>query len=228
MRTIAIHQPNFIPWLGYFYKMAHADIFVLLDDVLHSKQSYTNRAKIKTPNGIKRLSVPLAKKEVMIKDIPIACDGKWNRRHIKLIHDSYCKAPFFELYYAGLEEIFLSKWELLVDFNVSGIMYLKRALQLNTEIVRSSELRISEDDKNKRNLSICKELDGDIYLSGDGGGRQYNMEKMFRDENLEVKYTNFEHPIYNQLWGGFEYGLSAIDLLFNHGPEAKDFLIGEP
>lgn len=226
MTTIAIHQPNFIPWCGYFYKMSKADIFVLLDDVLHSKKSYTNRINIKTPNGIKRLTVPLLKKEILIKDIPISNDGKWNRQQIKLIHDSYSKAPYFNDYYSGLEEIFLDQWNYLVDFNIENINFIKNNLGINTNIIRSSELDIDNTDKNNRNLMITKELGGDVYLSGDGGGRQYNVEEMFHTEGLEVQYTSFSHPIYNQLWGDFEFGLSILDLLFNEGPNSLKLLMG--
>ena len=224
MKTVAIHQPNFLPWLGYFYKMAYADVFVLLNNVLHSKKSYTNRVKIKTPNGIRRLTVPLAKKEILIKDIPIANDSKWNKKHIKLIHDSYSKATYFNDYYPQLEEIFLKQWDFLVDFNISNIIFLKKAFNLQTELIRSSELSALSEDKNQRNLSICKELNGDIYLSGDGGGRQYNMEALFKEEGLEVRYSNFRHPVYQQLWGDFEKGLSSIDLIFNYGPESPRIL----
>jgi len=227
MRTVSIHQPNYIPWLGFFYKMAKADIFVLLDDVLHSKQSYTNRVNIKTANGIKRLTVPLAKKEIEIKDIPIFNDKKWNKSHIKLIHDSYCKAPYFSKYYYELEKIYERQWEYLVDFNIENILFIKQKLNINTEIIKSSELNLDEEDKNRRNLNICKELGGNIYLSGDGGGKQYNLEKMFWDEGLEVKYTNFHHPIYKQLWGEFEPGLSAVDLLFNEGDHSHNILMDE-
>jgi hypothetical protein len=226
MKTVAIHQPNFMPWLGYFYKMAHADVFVLLDDVLHSKQSYTNRTNIKTSNGIKRLSIPLSKKEILIKDIPIATDGKWNKKHIKLIHDSYSKASFFQKYYPELKQLFLTEWDFLVDFNIATIQFIRKAFQIHTKLVRSSELLINEKDKNKRNLSICKAFNALIYLSGDGGGRQYNLEEIFGNEGLEVTYTNFSHPTYKQLWNGFEAGLSSIDLLFNHGPESNKILFG--
>ena len=226
MKTIAIHQPNYIPWLGFFFKMAKADIFVLLDDVLHSKQSYTNRVNIKTANGIKRLTVPLAKKEILIKDIPISDDKKWNKRHIKLIHDSYCKAPYFNNYYSELEKIYEKHWEYLVDFNIENILFIKQKLNIKTEIIKSSDLKLNEEDKNRRNLNICKELGGSIYLSGDGGGKQYNLEKMFWEEGLGVEYTNFHHPIYKQLWGEFEPGLSTIDLLFNEGVQSKKIMTG--
>lgn len=222
--TIAIHQPNFIPWIGYFYKMAKADLFVILDDVQHSKKSYTNRANIKTPNGIKRLTVPLSKKEILIKDIPISNDKKWNKQHLKIIHDSYSKAPFFDDYYLDIENFFLKQWEYLANFNIANILYLKEKMNIKTDLIRSSELQIDEVDKNMRNLAICKSCGADIYLSGDGGGRQYNMEEMFKQEGIDVYYTNFKHPEYIQLWGEFVPGLSVIDLLFNKGPESFNVL----
>jgi len=224
MKTIAIHQPNFMPWLGYFYKMAHADIFVLLDDVLHSKGSYTNRVKIKSPNGVKRLTVPLSQKEIAIKDLPVANHEKWQSKQIRLIHDSYSKAACFGEYYCYLEDIYSRTWDYLVDLNIAIIHFLKESLNIDTKLVRSSELHVDDRDKNTRNLSLCKALDGDIYLSGDGGGRQYNLEDLFHKENMEVQYANFKHPVYEQLWGDFEYGLSAIDLILNHGQESRNIL----
>ncbi|MFV0269502.1 MAG: WbqC family protein, partial [Draconibacterium sp.] len=115
---VAIHQPNFMPWLGYFYKMAKADVFVLLDDVRHSKSSFTNRVQIKTPQGPKLLSVPLAEKEILINQLPISNDGKWNKNQLKLIHNSYRKAPCFNLFYDKVATIFSANYPLLIDLNI--------------------------------------------------------------------------------------------------------------
>mgnify|MGYP000072967532 CR=1 FL=1 len=171
MKTVAIHQPNYIPWAGYFYKMLKADIFVVLDDVLHSKSSYTNRVNIKTPNGVKRLTVPLAKKEIPINELPISKDRKWQAKHIKLIHDSYCKASFFNDYYDSIEAHYDNKpWEYLSKLNIELIRMLRDFFEIDTKLIKSSDLAIVEQEKNQRNLDICKELGAQIYLSDDGGG----------------------------------------------------------
>lgn len=225
-KTVAIHQPNFLPWIGYFYKMANCDVFVILDDAKHSKSSPTNKNKIKTPNGIKTLSVPLSKKEVAIKEVTIFNDGQWNKQHWRIIYDSYRKAPYFEEYSPIFEKIYNAKWDYLCELNIEIIKIVKQILKIKSQIIISSELQVNLGSKSERNMNICKFLGGDVYLSGTGA-RKYNDEDAFLKAGIKLEYTDFKHPIYPQLWGDFVPNLSVVDLLFNCGAESKKILLGD-
>ena len=223
---IAIHQPNYLPWLGYFYKMTNCDVFVLLDDALHSKSSFTNRNKIKTREGTKLLSVPLSTKEVKINELIISNDQKWQSDHWNIIENSYQKAPYWEEYIVYLREILTKKsWTYLCELNFALIWLIKGILGIKTEIMTSSMLKIGNHTGSERNLAICKYLDADVYLSGEGA-RSYNDEESFEREGIKLVYIGFQHPVYHQLWGDFVPNLSIIDLLFNEGEESLSILKG--
>jgi len=221
---VAIHQPNYLPWLGLFYKMANCDVFVFLDDALHSKSSFTNRNKIKTREGTKLLSVPLSTKEVKINELTICNDQKWQLKHWNIIENSYSQAPYWEEYSVYFREILTKKsWTYLSELNIALIWLIKGILGIKTEIITSSMLKISNHRGSERNLAICKYLDADIYLSGEGA-RSYNDEESFEREGIKLVYTRFQHPVYHQLWGDFVPNLSIIDLLFNEGEKSLPIL----
>lgn len=224
---VAIHQPNYLPWLGFFYKMAKCDAFVFLDDALHSKSSFTNRNKIKTREGIKLLSVPLSTKEVRISELIICNDQKWQSKHWNIIENSYRQASCWEEYSRYFREILINKsWTYLSELNIALIWLIKGILGIKTEVITSSMLKIENQRGSQRNLSICKYLDADVYLSGEGA-RSYNDEESFEREGIKLVYTGFQHPVYHQLWGDFVPKLSIIDLLFNEGGESLPILRGQ-
>ena len=221
---IAIHQPNYLPWLGFFYKMANCDVFVFLDDALHSKSSFTNRNKVKTREGIKLLSVPLSTKEVKINELLICNDQKWQLKHWNIIENSYRQAPYWEEYSVYFREILTKKsWTYLSELNMALIWLIKGILGIKTEIITSSMLKIGNHRGSERNLTICKYLDADVYISGEGA-RNYNDEETFEREGIKLVYTGFQHPVYHQLWGDFVPNLSIIDLLFNEGEKSLPIL----
>jgi len=223
---VAIHQPNYIPWLGYFYKMAKSDIFVLLDDALHSKGSITNKNIVKTPNGALTLIVPLSTKEVKLKEVLICNDGKWNKKHWRIIHDSYRKAPFFDKYSDIFAQVFSSEYETLCELNITLIEKIRQSLGIKTKLVVASDLEGDFGKGSDRNMNICRHLGGDTYLSG-LGARKYNDEVAFKETGIDLVYSDFEHPVYPQLWGEFVPNLSIIDFLFSCGEKSLEILLGD-
>ncbi len=221
---VAIHQPNYLPWLGYFYKMANCDVFVFLDDALHSKSSFTNRNKIKTREGTKLLSVPLSTKEVKINEIIISNEQKWQLKHWNIIENAYGQAPYWSKYSVYFKDVYKKVfWSLLNELNIGLILLIKDILGIKTEIITSSKLKIENQERSQRNLSICKYLGANVYLSGEGA-RSYNDEEAFEREAIRLVYTNFQHPVYHQLWGDFVPNLSIIDLLLNEGDRSLQIL----
>ena len=227
-KVIAIHQPNYIPWLGYFHKMAHADIFVLLDNVQFPKGGYGNRVKIKgRVNSDFWLTVPvrLSKSSTqMYNEIEIAYDQKWQARHVNLIRDAYQKTPFFSDYFNDFKNIIRESYTDLADLNITFIEHLKHLLGIETRLEVASKLDITPSNKNERNLEICKRLNADIYLSGQGA-RKYNDHALFARNNIQIEYNKFRCPRYAQMHGDFIPNLSVIDLIFNCGPESKNILL---
>ena len=223
----AIHQPNYLPWLGYFNKMARSDVFVLLDDVqLVRGKSFVTRNKVKTPGGDQWLTVPVKGKSelVLIKDAVISQDGKWQQKHWRTIQLSYKKAPFFDRYEEKLGEIYQHPWQNLAELNISLIKVINNLLGINTGLIRSSEMNI-ENTGAEKILSILRRLGADQYISGEGkGSERYIAEDDFRENSIELIYQQFEHPVYNQLWGDFISNLSVIDLLFNEGEKSLGIL----
>lgn len=220
-KIVAIHQPNYLPWIGYFYKMMKADCFVLFDNAQYPKGSVCNRNKIKTPEGSKLLTVPvrISKGHLQkINEIEVIMAEKWNEKHWKTIITYYGKAQYFKQYIDAFEDIFKKKeWASLAELNKALIILIKNLLGLKTQIVISSDLDINGK---VNNLSICKALDASTYLSGDGS-MDYLDEDEFSKEGISVTYTNFMHPgFYKQLFNDFIPNLSILDLLLNCGPES--------
>ena len=222
---VAIHQPNFLPWLGYFYKMLKTDRFVFLDDAQYSRGSITSRVNIKTPEGKKWLSVPVKKRGHSfqpISEIEVEPGTIWNKIPGTL-QSSYGRAPYFRTYMPQLEAI-LNKGHLrLVELNIALIEWLAQAFEMPTKSVKSSELPGVWGQSTERLVSICRSTGATQYLSG-FGGQKYQEEELFKQNGIDLAVYDFKHPEYPQLWGDFVPGLSAIDLLFNCGPQSAAIL----
>lgn len=223
MMKVAIHQPNYLPWIGYFDKLDQVDQFVILDKALHSKSSYIHRSKIKTPNGSLTLTIPLKNKEQPINELQIADDDKWQRNHWKAIESNYKRTAYWLTYKDGFEQLYHEKWTHLCPFNIALIHHIKTLLNIPTAIVLESDFQQDFGRKNERNVNIVSHLGGDAYLSGTGA-RVYNDESQFHERQIQLIYQDFKHPIYPQRWGNFQPNLSIIDMLFHCGPETIDII----
>ena len=220
---VAIHQPNYLPWIGFFDKLDQVDKFVLLDKANHSKSGFINRNKIKTPQGSFTLTVPLKNKGVPINQLKIVDNKNWQISHWKTIEAFYQKCPFWNEYKHGFEQIYQQKWQKLAPLNIALIEHIKTLLSITTELMLESDFQIDFGNGNTRNVNITSHLNGDVYLSGTGA-RVYNDIHEFNANNIELVYQNFIHPEYPQRWGEFQQNLSIIDMLFNCGPETIDII----
>lgn len=219
-KICAIHQPNFFPWLGYFYKIVKSDVFVILDTVdieIGTADAITNRTKIKTSSGVQWITIPIKKRESkLIKDIQIDNNRKWRDTMLKTIFFQYKRSKHFETFYPIVENLVNYNTDNLSEFNVNIIENICRYMGIDTKIVFASSMGKLSSDRNMRLIDICKLNGCDTYLSGNGG-RKYHNEHLFVDNGIIVKYTDFVHPMYSQLHGNFEKGLSCIDYCFNEG-----------
>ena len=220
MTSVAIHQPNYLPYIGFFQKMALVDVFVILDNVQFSKDSYTQRTKIRTKDDWMWLTIPIEKQYYFrsIKDIYLPQDEKWLKKHKMSIVSNYPKYKFIDEKF--VDEYYSKKFEKLQEFNERGIFYLKDKFEIKTEILRASKLDINENLKSTDLLiDIVKNVGGNVYVSGLGGKNYMDADK-FLMNNIKLEYFEFKPFEYPQRWAGFEPYMSAIDLLFNLGDES--------
>lgn len=219
----AIHQPQYLPWLGYFDKLDTADLFVFLDDTQFKKNEWQNRNKIRSINGAQWLTVPVLHQFGQeIRDVRIDSRSNWCNKHYQALVTNYSKAPHFREHRPFLQETFERDWDLLVDISVHFVQYLGQQLGIETEIIQSSSLGI-DATATEALVAICKAVGADTYLSGIGG-RDYLEQQRFRDEGIALVYQEFQHPSYPQLHGEFLSHLSVVDLVFNCGVESLEII----
>jgi hypothetical protein len=227
---VAIHQPNFVPWLGYFDRMIRSDLFVLLDHVQFERRNYQNRALIRCEDDSKWLTVPvvqLSQKEKIIDkrvDNPADLSGTrwWGPNHFNTLKYAYRKAPHFDMYAPRLREILGSKWDKLLDLNLATLDFVRDALEIRTPMLRSSALQ-AEGQKSGLLLDICQKVGASAFFGGMGGSREYLDKEAFAAANMGVVWQEFSHPTYPQCGAApFTKGLSTLDLLFNCGPRAAE------
>ena len=217
---IAVHQPNFLPYLGFFDKARQVDTFVILDDVQFTKRGFTNRNKVKKPNGTIWLTVPLTGDKLLpINQIHIADHVDWKTSHLKTLKHMYGKAEFYEEIYPKIEEVYDKSWTLLADFNLALLNVCFSSLGIDCKLEFSSTLEITAEDASERIIRICEKLKASHYLSGQTG-RDYLDESDYQDHGIELSFHGFKHPVYPQQFGEFIPNLSIIDYLMNVGSKA--------
>jgi hypothetical protein len=226
---LSVHQPQYIPWLGYFDKIARSDAFVFLDCVQYKEREFQNRNKIRTKDGWIWLTVPVATKGLgrqNIRDVKIDNSFSWRKEHLGGIRAWYGRAPFFEKYNPFFEELYSREWDSLSDLNIRIIGYILKELSISTPVYFESKLDI-KNKKTDRIIEICGKIKADTYLSGIGG-KEYLEEEKFANSGIILKYQEFKHPVYKQQFmkdkGDFIPYMSILDLLFNEGPRSGEIL----
>lgn len=222
---ISVHQPQYLPWLGYFDKIASSDAFVFLDNVQYKAREYQNRNKIRTSGGWIWLSVPVVSKgkaRQIVSDAMIDNEFGWAKEHLMSLKTSYGRAEYFGKYFPFFEDLYSKKWDGLADLNVEIIRYLLKELSIDTPLHFESDLDI-KSSKTDRIIDICAKLKADTYLSG-AGGRVYMEEEKFDKAKVALLYQDYAHPVYRQQFMKTEKDfipyMSIVDLLFNEGPSS--------
>ena len=225
MKVVAIHQPEYLPWLGFFKKMMNVELFVFLDDVQFRKKGWQNRNRIRINDGTTLLSIPVHTHSYpKINEVTIDNEKNWSIRHKKSILYNYAKAPYFDEIKDFIESIFEKKFQYLVDLNTEIIKFIMNELEIKSKIVFSSELEISKKGSD-RVIDICKAVGADHYITGTCWAESNLRVEEFKKSNIDIEFQKFQHPIYKQIHGEFIPEMSIIDLLFNEGrKEAKKIL----
>jgi len=225
---VVILQPSYIPWRGYFDQVRKADVFVFYDCVQYDDRGWRNRNKVKTAQGEQWLTVPVNSKgcqtlKTPIVDIPIVWDTAWPEKHLKTLQLNYGKAPFFRENRLFLDEIYGRHDEKLADFTCATTELIARKLGIDhTNFLRSSQLP-AEGSKTDRLLSILVHLGATHYISGPSA-RDYIERDKFDAAGISLEFMTYDYPEYPQINGAFAPQVSVLDLLFNAGPEARNFI----
>lgn len=221
---VAIHQPHYLPWLGYLAKWAEADVFVFLDTVQYEKNGWQNRNRIKTRDGAQWLTVPVqARLGMPITEVEIDTGQPWAVRHLRTIEHAYARAPGWARHAPALRALLERPWTRLAPLAVASAEWLARAAAITTPVRLASELGVTAPDPTERLVALCRAVGGTTYLAGQDGAHYMDLAR-FADAALEVRIQRYEHPVYAQLHGEFVPLLSALDLLLTHGDETLDIL----
>ena len=221
---VVIMQPTYLPWLGYFDLMDQSDVFVILDHVQFSKQSWHQRNKIKSPEGETWLTIPVIRKHPQVlNETKINNSQPWQKKHFESIRCNYSKAKFFDRYLSFLKETYSKKIEKLTDLTIPIILWTKKELQIKSKIIKSSELDI-QGAKVDLIVDICHQVGADEYLSPLGSKEYIEQNNIFEREKIKLEYHDYIHPEYSQLWGEFIPYLSTLDLLLNEGDKSIEII----
>lgn len=227
MKKIAILQSSYIPWKGYFDLINSVDEFVLYDDMQYTKRDWRNRNKIKTPQGLKWLSIPVEVKGKYFQKIneTQVSDKSWPVTHWQTIKQFYSKAQFFKDYKDTFEDFYMNNQEEHLSLiNARLIELVNSILGIQTKITWSSDYELVEGQTEKL-LSICQQAGANVYLSGPAA-KDYFDEPLAEKMGIQVEWMDYSgYPVYTQLNPPFEHGVTILDLIFNEGSNATQFMM---
>jgi hypothetical protein len=226
--TVSINQPAYLPWLGYFERIAASDVHIVLDHVQFEKNSFVNRNKVRTREGWTWLTVPVLTKgrfgHLAINQLDLVAGHPWAKKHWSTLRMNYARAPFFPSYAPAYDALYAHPWSGFLPMAEAFLRQHLADLGIRTQILFSSTLGIS-GTKSDLVLNLCRAVGADRYLSGPLG-RSYLTEADFEDAGIQLVYQDFKHPSYTQCQpGAFEPAMGVIDLISNHGPGSLAILL---
>jgi len=228
-KTVVIHQPDFLPYLGFFHRFLHADLYIALDHVQFVKGSraYTNRDKIKTSKGESWLTIDTKKapRNTPINKINLSSDHNWRDKSLHILDVNYRDAPFYKEVLPEVEDLFSLSCDRLSEFNLRSIEILMNLLDTRIPWILSSSMQ-PEGKKNELLINLLKKINATHYLSGIGA-KAYLDEELFHNVGIKVIWQGFTHPVYPQLFGEFIPNLTSLDILFNCGIKKSRLLLKE-
>jgi hypothetical protein len=221
-KKAVIHQPDFLPYIGFFHRLLDADVWIALDHVQFTRggsDCWIHRDKIKTPNGKKWVVLGIKKcpLKTPINEVRLLETSDWKIRNLNQIKENYRKAPFFNEFYPYIKKIYDCSDEKMSNFNIRTIQILLELFEIDIEIVCSSKFNL-QSKRNEMLVDILNKIGAKVYISGTGA-KNYFKPTLFEEAGIEVIWHKFEHPVYPQMYGKFVNYLSSIDLLFNVGIE---------
>lgn len=215
-KIVSIHQPNYIPWLGYFYKIFQSDDFVFLDDVQYSNKGMHNYHYIKTPQGPFRLKYPVNQNfGDMICDVTSKDNIGWKEKHVKTLENNYRKAAYFDEIIEDYKSIIYKEYTNIAKMNAALITFIVSKFGINTNFIFSSDIKL-DSTRQDRILDICNHLNASVYYSGTGA-KAYQDETDFTNRGVELRYSIYKAFEYPQFFGDFQSNIAIIDYLMHNG-----------
>ena len=226
MKKVAILQSNYIPWKGYFDLINSVDEFILYDDMQYTRRDWRNRNKIKTPQGLKWLTIPVEVKGKYFQKINETriSNPNWAVQHWQTIKQFYAHAPYFKHYNEIFEAFYLTNQDVLLsEINFKLIQIINDILGIKTTLRWSSEFELI-DGQTEKLIGLCQQTGADVYLSGPAA-KAYFDESSAEQMNIKVEWMDYSgYNEYSQMYPPFEHGVSILDLIFNEGPNATHFM----
>ena len=214
----AIMQPTYLPWLGFFELISKSDIFVIYDTVQFEKQSWQQRNRIRNKTGEIMLTVPVKHGTGLLRkisDVEIDYSKNFHKKHLQSIQLSYSKTKRYDIIFPKLESLYNAQPQFLQELNVSLIRFGMELFNINTKLQLASELDV-QGTKVDALIDICKKLNATHYYSPIGSKIYIDENNLFPQNNIELSYQQYTHPIYQQAnYTDFISHLSFIDYLFN-------------
>jgi hypothetical protein len=224
---VSINQPAYLPWLGYFHRIAVSDVHIVLDHVQFEKNSFVNRNRLRTSQGWCWMTVPVRTAgrfgRLAIADLVIDNARDWRRKHWDTIRQYYSRSRYFAEHGSFLFALYERSWLKLADLCEHVTSYLLDAFAIKTRVLRSSNFQVQGKGSDLV-LNLCRAVGARTYLSGPLG-RRYLVEGDFRQANIRVTYHEYRHPVYEQVFQPFEPYMAALDLLLNQGPISREILM---
>jgi len=227
---VAILQSSYLPWAGVLDMMDRCDVFVHHNDIQYTR-SWRNRNRIRTPGGQgwTWLTVPVRLANgtaTLINEVMVANERDWGRRHWALIYENYHRAPYFASYSAPYEDILTRRrWERLVELNEALLQVLLEQAGIACRCVHTEDLELGDTAKNERIIAICRALGADTWLAN-SACRSYVVPELYEDVGIKVVFHDYHPPAYPQQYEPFVSHLSAVDMIFNCGPDTLELIRG--
>ena len=225
--VISIVQPCFVPWLGYFEQIAVADIFVYMDDVQYTKKDWRNNNQLKTSNGIKGISFPVKKapRDTLIKNIEISYNSDWEAKFMNQLFDWYKRAEYYNEIVELIRDPIHAKYNRLCDLNLNLNNAILGYLGIDTKVFFSSDIKRASGDKIDRIAEICTNFEGVNTLFDGKKARNFLDQDSLQIHGISVKFQDYQHKSYQQLYGKFVPYMSIIDLIMNCGKDSMKFIL---
>jgi len=227
-RRVAIQQPSYMPWLGYFEQMDFVDLFLFFDDVQYSKRSWRSRNRVRVSDKSIFLTVPVSNAHrplPLIRDMLIQ-EGPWQRKHLRTLEHAYAKAPYFGPVMELLSTHLLADTDNLCTLNIQLTTAIARWIGIETPLMRTSCLYYDREKGQQRLLNVCRAVEADRHYTGQGA-RKLLDSRWFLERGITIEFQVFDHPKYPQQGLPFISHLSIVDALFSVGPEGALSLIRE-
>lgn len=228
-KTIAILQPFYLPWKGYFDIIHEVDEFILYDTVRYTEHSWINRNQIKTPNGVRWISIPIktaGRYRQQIREAEVV-NSLWADKHRDILRLMYANTPYWNKYRKQFNDLYdeLYAEKYINRINEKSLFFVCDILEITTKITHSSDYKTTEG-KTEKLIELCRQAGATRYISG-SAAKSYIDEQKFIEAGIELVWKNYDgYPEYSQLHGEFVHGVSIVDLIFNMGEKSSYYIWG--